>query len=91
MYDVTANASRTLPIGGRVGAIVPSSEGTRLYGVDAMSGFLRSLNPMSGAELGAVPVTGGANGTGRILRWGTDGVVYASDGSIMYVRADFIR
>ena len=90
VYDVIARTSRTYASVGNVGVLIPSTDATRLYGIDVGS-YIRAFDATTGAELGAVPVNSGANGSGNAFRWGTDGIVYAGSGAVVYVRADFIH
>ncbi|MDQ2891040.1 MAG: IPT/TIG domain-containing protein [Gemmatimonadota bacterium] len=96
VYDVTAHTSRTYAAVGRVGILVPTTDGTRFYGIDyydqqGQQSYARVIDATTGAELGAVPINYGANGSENAFRWGTDGIVFAGRGAIVYVRADFVH
>ncbi|MEO8945408.1 MAG: IPT/TIG domain-containing protein, partial [Gemmatimonadaceae bacterium] len=75
VYDVIARTSRTYATIGRVGILVPSTDGTRVYGIDyydqqGQQSYLRAVDATAGAELGAVPINSGANGSENAFRWG---------------------
>lgn len=95
VYDLATNAFSTYSTTGRLGAVLPSTDGTRLYEIDAgqslTQSYVRVADPATGAELGAVPVNVGANGSGDAFRWGSDGIVYAGSGAVVFVRADFVH
>ena len=95
VYDVIARTSRTYASVGRVGVLIPSTDGTLFYGIDAeqqlQQSYLRAIDATTGAELGAVAVSSGASGNENMVRWGTDGIVFAGSGEVVYVRADFVH